>query len=197
MSRIMYDGYERIVTVPCADQSKTNLILKQFLQTCACPPGFSQETCFANMNKQSGDPVLENMPTGAVFSIADDSEQCVLEQRRACAPTFQIARPFEPRFMNRDLTFTLGTTPPQGFNATTDFRGQARWFDGDDYRAGSFWKSGPRAGLQTNVNAQGTQRLPWPIPASDSGFPVDMVKVFDYGGDIRYPQAYTLARAIN
>jgi hypothetical protein len=196
MSRVRYDQFPRIVTVPRDDQSATQLLLKEFVQTCQCPPGWSQETCYANMNRQTGEPVLESMPTGAVFSIADDSEQCTLAQRRSCAKTVGITRPFEPSMMNQDLVFTLGREAPRGFQPS-EFRGEARWFDGDDYKTGTFWKSGPRAGFQANVNAQGTQRLPFSPESTMYSEIVDVPRTFETGANIRYPQAWALVRALN
>lgn len=196
MSRILYDQYPLIVSVPKCEQSLTQRTLKEFLPTAVCPPGWRTENCFVNMSRQTGDPVLEHMPTGAIFSIADDREMCELERRRSAPQTVQISRPFTESMMNQDLVFTLGYQPPPGFSRD-DFRGKAQWFnDGDDYRVGSFWKRGPHAGLQVNVNASGTAKLPFQVPASNSGFIVDVAKTFDYGADIRYPQAPRISRAL-
>ena len=60
---------------------------------------------------------------------------------------------------------------------------------GDEKRTGSFWKKGPKPGIETIV--------PVPFDISDSGCGiVDIPKTFSTGEYMAYPQAWPIPRSL-
>ncbi len=199
MSRVHYDMQRRLVTVPRSEQSPTQLTLKEFLQTADCPTPWAAERCYANMNKQTGKRVLEDVPLGAVFSVVDEENpHCLMPFETRCARMGLPANAggwSRQDTMVRDLFWHDGRAPPEGSDAWRYVRGVARWQEGDQPREGLFWSP-----VAPSVAPHQQDRAEFPKHLDPRGFAgtgiVYYPRATARGVGLRYAQAWPVSQTL-